>query len=898
MKKQTRMVYRSFLFFFVIYIYLSFFFGIHILLFSRLYASSPMKKKKLENRLQKFSAVKKKLAASRRHSSRTSSKISLRKRHSPEETRTLRSSDSRDESSHLNRVVLPVKITTGQRRSRKAKRVTQAVAIHRLQRWFRSRLLFKRVNVQGCFRALVQARKFLEESLEAIRVTQAKRTLKMFFDYSCHVARMEDIRRRKSDSRMRRARDSIAYRGKVSVRALDEEEKEALETIQAGFLAKLSINEILRREAKQMRGAAIIIMKHWVSSPLYRYLRHLSLNRLTQRVLTQHETIERREIMRRYYKALIEMHQGCYNDKVAADSGCKTRHVSLHYSLLLFSTNNFLKDIMDDVRKPYGVGPYHPYSVEKVPDDFHTIRILERRFMFSKEERRLLQDEGILDVNEPPEESLCFFDPSFVFGSVLDYLRPGDFLDKLRSNHPSLRLGIRRTSSLVLDSDFQITEENGIQSTDKGAMLSLPSPWSLRRNCAAFHTLMCQLGYISPSEVDGTLRPAESNVRKWGAEPVDISKEGAQQLQQLYTDRLFVANPSYSKSFPFSSFAMNTPLVQDLLLSEYTHQTQGSKNSILLDGGDPISNSVLHPEVKESPRKDSRNSGKGKTDMGTNHGFGKYSMSTKPPKARLWRYFSSTRVLGDTWKTFLERANLSEGNPKGLRSTSRFAALDISGRGGRGSSFVDESGSTSPTAGRGSKSEFSFTESISLLELDRVSMTDSHSVEKEPIFPPVSNTRKYKHLTLLFSPPDDRDEKGLDYFLHQASKGTHEKSLGLAPGLGSPKMKKMLPNSRVISTECKATEKKEQESRGILRPLPCENKSKVLVDVSPIVGGNVAVQVKNLPVEVERLVIKENLTRQDLWRRFMLIFESIGKMRQLEIRRKEAVLQKFLHRDM
>lgn len=858
-----------------------------------------MKRRGSKKRLQNALAVEQKQAAPRRRSSRTSSKAAVRKRHSPpEETRTLRSSDSKDESVALNRAAPPVRVSSGFKRNRKTKRVTQAVAIHRLQRWIRSRILLQRISVRGRFVASVQARKVLEESLEAIRVLQAKRTLKLFFNDACSAARWDVRRSRSSGGHTRRGRESIAYRGKTITRPLDEEEKEALEIIQAAFLAKLAFLEILKREAKNMRAAASLIVRYWVRSPLYRYLRHLSLNRLALRVLAQHETIERREIMRRYYKALIEMHQSCYNAKVVVENGCGTRHVPLHYSLLLFSLNSSLKEIMDNMRKPHGTGPYHPYSIERVPEDFQTIRILERRFMFSKEERRLLQEEGILEVNEPPDEYLSFFDPNFVFGSVLDYLRPGEFLDKLRSNHPSLRLGIRRTSSLVLDSDFQILEENGIQSTDKGTPIALPSPWSLRRNCAAFHTLICQLGYINATEVDGSFRPMETNVRKWPTDSMDFHKESVQQLQQLYADRVFVVSPPYNSCFPFSSFAMHTPVVQDLLLSEYVNKSQKSANAVLLDGGNPISNSVLQPGGKGSPRKDRRGGGRSHRGRGADRSFAKYFMSQKKPKASLWRHFSSARALGDTWKTFLERANLNECAQKHIQGRSWPASSEVGGGGGRGISLMEESSSSSPLGGRDSRSGFSLTEAPQFSDWIGASMSDPLSLEKESCSMPVGNTRKYKHLTLVFGTPEAREEeKGLEYFLHQATKGMHKGSLsGVHSGRNSD-VKHVLSSSTGVSTEVDRTDKEEQENQGLFSRLGGENKAKASAGLSSMEDRKTAVYV-NASVEIERLLIKENIKRQDLWRRFMLIFESIQKMCQLETQRKEAILHKFLQRDM
>lgn len=847
-----------------------------------------MKKNRSKKWPHKASAVEKKPAAPLSHSSIPSSILVRRKRPSPEESYTQRSLDSKEDNTFL-RTAPPQRVNSAGRKSRRARRVTQAVAIHRIQRWFRCQRLRRRLGVHESFSASVLARKVLEDSLESIRVMQAKRTLKMFFNSGCSATRVGS-RRSKCGSRVRAP--SISYRAKKNNQGLTEVEEEALATIQAAFLAKISFNETLQREAKELRAAARVISRYWVKSKLYQHLRHLSLNRLTQRVLTQHETIERREILRLYYKALIEMHQNCYNAKIALKNDCGTRHVSLHYSLLLFSSVYSLKEIMDDVQKPHGTGPYHPYSVEKLPENFQTIRILERRFMFSKEERRILQDEGILDVNEPPDEVSSFFDPNFVFGCVLDYLRPGEFLDKLRFNHPSLRLGIRRTSSLVLDSNFQLLEENGIQSTDKGS-LSLPSPWSLRRNGAALHALMCQLGYIQCTEVDGSFHPVESNTRKWAADPITTSEESAEK-QQLYSNRVLVFSSLYRRSLPFSPNTTATPLVQDFLVSEHLHGTQKPTNSVLLDSGDPISISVLHPAVKENSRKELGNHERQNNGHAANTCASKYSVSQKVPKNLFQRYFSSTRVLGDTWKTFLERANFQDFSAKNTTWNGHQSTV---GKVGGRAPFSSATSDSTLSLGKGvSKPRHSLSEFIPSKEQKETLLPDVHFRAMKTSCIQESSTRKYKHLTSLFgSPEENAEEKGLGYFLHQATKGGHSRSFGAGYSQNNLELGEKKAHSTQISVGLKADESEEEYPEGTACTLR-EGQSKRTVRFCSFADKKVELNF-NFSVEVERLVIQENLGRQDFYRRFMLIFESIQKLCQVEAQRKESILRKFLQRD-
>lgn len=767
------------------------------------------------------------------------------------------------------------------KRSKKVRVVSEAVAISRIQRWFRRMSIIKHMSEPGQLRETIDAQKVKDERLEEIRANLAKITLKKFFNTISAVGSGSAPR-----GTMAAHRDRVRNeRAKSNMDMLGNNlPVEYVEVVEAAILAKASMMETLARENKRKRYAVRTITKFWSRTKLYKHLRQLSSDQLAQRILCRQEIIERRDIIRRYYKDFIQLHQDCFNSPLILNNGQGTRTVPLYISLILFSSDYSLEEIMDDVKKPYGVGPYHPYGMETIPEDFKTLRMLERRFMFSKEERQLLQEEGIMDVNEPPRPDPTYFDPDFVFGSVLDYLRPGEFADKYRNNHPSLQLGIRRTSSLILDRDFRIIGENG-EAEEGKHVKPLPSARFLRRAFGLLHQYMKKLGYVKSTEIDGSYDPSANRSETWSVDALDLEEDPRE--RKLHNDLLLILRPQLSNNLHVNARSHTVPIVQEQLALGQSRLLSNLKSSCsILQSGGSVVNAFLHPSLQaggpptrvpnQDPTHRERRASAVQASPGIAGGGNKVDSKAQvskhaqtkiegPDKVKLFKYFSSTRVLGSTWKSFIEETNFSAAKKK-----PRTVMIDDSVLGTTRDCFGGELASRS--------------------EMTRATFTEGAYPDSTIL----TSSRTHKHLSMVLGDPEERQELGLQYFLNNSKHRKHYTSMegDVLPGADSRGVSVEPDGDK--DTMSDVAPGKMFSSQLLERPFFAKPPPP---SVSPFIADPRKIMYLDLQSEFERLATQEHRFRHILYRRFMLLNESIVAMCRLEAERKLEFRLKLLDGD-
>lgn len=726
------------------------------------------------------------------------------------------------------------------RRGKKIRAVSEAVAVARMQKWCRKVLLQQNFRSKGQFFQRVLKQLQWENQISTVRAHLAKHTLKQFFD---HLGSREF---------------SIqSVRERSQMRLYSETAQSHIDTIIAALQALKSLREVIKRQQKEEREAVAVISESWIRSSLYKYLRKMNEDHFLQRLLARQEVIERKDIARRYFKQLIYYHQSCYNDPLMIENGLASRKVPLVISLILFSSDCKLAEIMSDVKKPFGMGPYHPYSVEKLPEDFTTLRILERRFMFSKAERQLLQQEGILEVNEPPPLDPSGFDPDFVFGSVFDYLRPGEFLDKLRQNHPSLQLGIRRTSSLILDRDFHVIGENGLESDERLPPKLIVSPRTIRNHFAQLQQLIRRYGFLNLNEVDGSYEPYSGQGRDFvRADEGDAEELGRE--RKLVHNHYLLLRPPPSCPLSINPITHAVPLVQEYLALLRCSRTFFQMPSLIVSEGDSVANVLFNPILEASngngsgaPSKSSGQRASGGAYAGFKGGdtFGEGTKLEEPQATTLLKYFSSPRAIGTVWKRFVEDSN-----------------------------FLPDPGRPVPAPAAPSKKIQDFSMSGSI-----VSLESQPSVTRPYEEYSAQDNRTYKHIRMTLGESKVGVEMSLNDFLrpHTDNVGDRPKKISEFRSSGVEEYHRMGNGAGVFCAHTSGSGTS-RDFRSSGSPI-----------LSPFVADPSKIFSVDLQIEFERLAISENVHRQQLYLRFMLLHESIEVMCKIGAEKKKDFYRKL-----
>lgn len=705
------------------------------------------------------------------------------------------------------------------KRGKKVRVVSEAVAVSRLQRWCRCRCLMRLLTEQP-LRDTVRTQKTHDEKLEIIRAKLAKCRLKMFFNSlaSAEYSREESLQ--PASSRRKHHRFASMMGDESDEYSLVQEKKTTEDQRK-----RLSSNSALRNTIKQVT-AVQAITRWWCKTKTYQVSQASANGRgnAAQSVFIRREEIERRDIIRRHYLQIISMYQEC-----AKLTDVKWKRAANDLSVMLFGSDAVLSEIADDVKKPFGTGPYHPYSTEELSDDYKTLRILERRFMFSKEDRRVLQEEGILDVNEPrsPVE-----DPDFVFGAPMDYLRPGELADRIRNEDPSLELGIRRTSSLVLDKNWRIIGSKG--EDEVGAQLKLkPSPRMMRESLAVLHGWMKQKGYVRRCEVNDAQMDASLTIGKNA--PDDVRQK------KLRSDFVLVMKPQPNDGLSqLTVHSHSLPLVQDYIAAVRCRKTLPVTSPLLLGSGNPIAMAFFNPQVSSMGPHSKR-----KKPQAT-EAEGKVPMITK---SKLFKLFSSPSSMGQVWKSFMEETDFSP--PK----RSRDGAVT--------------SGMESPIPQE-------------LLEMQRSSVISYRDMADSSMggsmFASYTGTHRcYRHISMVLGDPKARREVGLS-------------ELMMAQRKNSVTMYSSPPRADSVAFASQRL----NFSLNIMEPVERERVSPV---VSPFQADPKLVLYVDLQTEFERLAVREHMFRQQLYRRYRLLRESILKMRALEHERLTEYIRRFLENE-
>ncbi|ORC93014.1 uncharacterized protein TM35_000023400 [Trypanosoma theileri] len=206
----------------------------------------------------------------------------------------------------------------GSARSRHSSRAAVDVALSRLQRWGRVLILRQVLRTPGALANRIREILTMEYRLWKLRVRMAKRVLREAFN-NYAISKRED-----------------------PTLALQRMREDAVTVINAFLRARSDEIVIQRKRLVIFKKAAETIEKVWVKSPLYQYLKNLSLENRMQRLLFKQESIERRDIIRQRWVFLVECHQRCYNDPILLEAGIAVRSLEWWENVVMDSDKEYM----------------------------------------------------------------------------------------------------------------------------------------------------------------------------------------------------------------------------------------------------------------------------------------------------------------------------------------------------------------------------------------------------------------------------------------------------------------------------------------------------------------------------------------------------------------------------
>ncbi|KAH9582283.1 hypothetical protein LSM04_009058 [Trypanosoma melophagium] len=351
--------------------------------------------------------------------------------------------------------------TENSARSRHSSRAALDVAVSRLQRWGRIMIIRQLLRTPGALADRISVILKMEYRLWKLRVRMAKRVLREAFN-SYAAAKREDPTL--APQRMRE--------GAVTI-------------INAFIRARRDDISTQRKRQVVFKSAVKVIERAWIKTPLYRYLKNLSLENRMQRLIIKQEDIERRDLIRQRWGFLVECHQRCYNDSVLLEAGIAVRNLEWWENAVMDADKEYMyklrsskekSDKKEMIERPVQAESFLPReSRESIaafvaqPSSSMSISCLDKQIVLTNDSSKRLMVSHTLDEEEalndlsPPESAKDnrFYkraDASFVFG-MLQEMGKLDFALSMGSRPIYLGVPLEFVDSLVCSTSLARLQE-------------------------------------------------------------------------------------------------------------------------------------------------------------------------------------------------------------------------------------------------------------------------------------------------------------------------------------------------------------------------------------------------------------------------------------------------------